>query len=399
MLRFKPDGWLEGLLRPVLMVDPVGGLYFEVPSPDWRFAVLAVLMLVFGVTARVPPLRPLRPRMPPQHAVTALGLLVTFYVWTFASGNGRYFTWGLLLVGPLLVMAVFMLPLSRGRRWVVLALALLLQCTALYFSHIPNPLSTVQMTKSASPLQASPLRDKPAVFLTVALQSYSVLVPMFHPQSRWAHIAGQYNLLPGTTEWPRLQALLQSPLPMYVVVAAGPGAVDAQGMLAGPRARRVQGVLSHHGLVLSGTGCQMMVSALSNPGFIVSKDALGQQGFWACAVERESGHALSQVPAGAATEAQPVSAQAQALDAVEQRCPRFVPPGGGRGSLLPGVHDREYPASDVRLWVDRYGTVSFYYFGAADATTLGTVDDVRAGRFSLPCDKLPGRYVPFWQRP
>jgi hypothetical protein len=255
------------------------------------------------------------------------------------------------------------------------------------------------MTESAAPLQASPLRDKPAVFLTASLQSYSVLVPLFHPESRWAHIAGQFNLLPGTTEWPRLQALLQSPLPIYVVVASGPGAVDAKRMLAGGRAHRLQGVLSHHGLVFSSAGCQMLLSALSNPDFIVSKGTLVQQGFWVCAVERESGQARNRVPASAATEAQPASAQAQALDAVEQRCPRFFPPGGGRGSLLPGVHDREYPASDVRLWVDRYGDVNFYYFGAADATTLGTVEEVRAGRFSLPCGKLPGRYAPFWQRP
>jgi hypothetical protein len=399
MLRFKPDSWLEGLMRPILMADPVAGLYFEAPAPDWRFAALAVLLLLLGVTALVPALRPLRPRMPAQHAVTVLGLLVTFYVWTFASGNSRYFSWGLLLVGPLSVMVTFMLPIGRGRRWVVVAVLLLIQGTALYFSYRPNPLSAVGMTESAAPLQASPLRDKPAVFLTASLQSYSVLVPLFHPESRWAHIAGQFNLLPGTTEWPRLQALLQSPLPIYVVVASGPGAVDAKRMLAGGRAHRLQGVLSHHGLVFSSAGCQMLLSALSNPDFIVSKGTLVQQGFWVCAVERESGQARNRVPASAATEAQPASAQAQALDAVEQRCPRFFPPGGGRGSLLPGVHDREYPASDVRLWVDRYGDVNFYYFGAADATTLGTVEEVRAGRFSLPCGKLPGRYAPFWQRP
>jgi hypothetical protein len=29
-------------------------------------------------------------------------------------------------------------------------------------------------------------------------------------------------------------------------------------------------------------------------------------------------------------------------------------------------------------------------------TRLGTVDDVLAGRFEVPCRKLPGRYQPPW---
>ena len=393
MLRFEPDGWLEGLLRPVLMVDPVGGLYFEVPAPDWRFALLAALMLVWGVRALA---LPLRPRMPSQHAVTSLGLLVTFYVWTFASGNGRYFSWGLLLVGPLLVMATFMLPVSRGRRWVALALMLLLQSVAMYFSYRPNPLSLVKMIDSPMPLQSSPLRDKPAVFITASVQSYAVLVPLFHPASRWAHIAGQYDVLPGTPEWPRLQALLQSALPIYLVVAVGPGALDAQGLLAGDRARRLRGILFHHGLSFSSAGCQMLASGLSSPDITVSDESLRRQGFAVCALAREPGHADGPAPAHLAPSA---SAETEALDAVEQRCPRFFPPGGGRGSLLPGVQDRFYTATDVRLWVQRDGMVMYYHFRAADPTTLGAVDEVRAGRFSLPCSKLPGRYVPFWQRP
>jgi hypothetical protein len=68
------------------------------------------------------------------------------------------------------------------------------------------------------------------------------------------------------------------------------------------------------------------------------------------------------------------------MDAVEQRCPRFFPPGGGQPALLQGAQLRKYAASDVRLWVMPEGVVMYQYYRAMNPTQVGSVEDVIAGR-------------------
>jgi hypothetical protein len=393
MLRFLPDSWVEGLLRPLLLVDPVAGLYLEEAAPDWRFLALGVVFLMLlGLLARAG--RRI-PAMKAQHVITALGLVLTFYLWTFVSGNGRYFSWGMLLVGPLLVWAILLLPTSRRLRWTALALVLVLQGTALRLSYTPNPWAVVRLTHTPLSLQDSPLRERPAVFLTVSNLTYSILVPLFHPESRWANVAGQFNVLPGTLEWSRLQKLLQSPLPMYLVTPVRPQDHDGQGHPTGAAIKVLRDTLSHQGLVLMDGGCQLLRSRLSGPGALATTGEDDKRGFSVCALERG--------PSPAAAAASPASAPRslgqEALDAVERRCPRFFPPGGGRDSLEDGVDARFYAQSDVRLWVHPDGIVLYHYFRAMNPTPLGTVEEVRANRFVLGCHKLPGRYLPFWQRP
>lgn len=391
MLRFLPDSWLEGFLRPLLMVDPVAGLYLEEAAPDWRFLALVAVLLLMGLMALAGRRYPALGRQGP---ITAIGLLVTFYLWTFVSGNGRYFSWGMLLVGPLLVWATLMWPVSRRLRWTTLALVLALQAVALRMSYVPNPWAVVRLVQAPLSLQASPLRERPAVFLTVSNLTYSILVPLFHPDSRWANIAGQYNVLPGTFEWPQLQRLLQSPLPLYLVTPVRPEDHDGRGHPTGAAVKVLKDTLSHQGLVLVDGGCQLLRSRLSGPGALATEGQEDERGFSICALER------GPLPAAASglQESASTSPENQALDSVERRCPRFFPAGGGRSSLVGGAHARHYAASDVRLWVHPDGIVMYHYFRAMNPTPLGTVDEVRADRFSLTCDKLPGRYLPFWQR-
>jgi hypothetical protein len=388
MLRFLPDSALEGLLRPLLMIDPVVGLYLENAAPDWRFAAFFVLLAVVVLHPRVP-------RLSTGLKVAALGTVALFYVWTFVSGNGRYFSWALLVVGPLLVAVCMLLPCSRSLRWSLLALLMSLQMTALYMERTPNPWALVKAGDATLELAASPVREQPAVFLTISLISYSILVPQFHPQSRWANIAGQYNLLPDKPEWARLQALLRSPLPKYLVAAVRPEDQDAGGQPYGGTLKALQEVLAPQGLGLAAGGCQTLGSPQSGP--VEPTDTPAQRarrGFWVCALEPRSGASPAQAPLHAGPDG-----HRQAMDAVEQRCPRFFPPGGGQPALLQGAQLRKYAASDVRLWVMPEGVVMYQYYRAMNPTQVGSVEDVIAGRFTLACDKLPGRYLPFWQRP
>ena len=59
---------------------------------------------------------------------------------------------------------------------------------------------------------------------------------------------------------------------------------------------------------------------------------------------------------------------------------------------------RHYSASDTTVTIHQGGTVYFKNMRALNPTELGTVENVRAGRFRLDCDRLPGRYLPPWSR-
>jgi hypothetical protein len=48
--------------------------------------------------------------------------------------------------------------------------------------------------------------------------------------------------------------------------------------------------------------------------------------------------------------------------------------------------------------VDEYDNVSYAYFRALNLTRIGSIEDVRHGKFTMDCVKLPGRYRYPWQR-
>ena len=213
MLRFLPDDWLEGLLRPFVMIDPRAGIYFEETAPDWRFAIFIAFMTVALATRRG------RRTIDYEQGQLSLALLVLLYVWTFTIGNGRYFMTGLLLVGPLLVAAWRRLPGTSIFRWVLLFGAMSLQAAVIESDYARNKWGLTRWIQGPGiDIEDEPIRHQPATFITSTAISYSILVPRFHPASRWANVVGQVDIKPSMREYPRLLELLSSPLPMYLVV-------------------------------------------------------------------------------------------------------------------------------------------------------------------------------------
>jgi hypothetical protein len=112
-----------------------------------------------------------------------------------------------------------------------------------------------------------------------------------------------------------------------------------------------------------------------------------QPGFWFCPVQA----AVHVVDKGALP--QPAAPYADVSSALKSLALRFFPAHNNRpvhfefaGVVL--------PSTDVTLLVDKQERVSFKYYRAMNPTYLGTATDVRRGAFAMPCDKLPGRYVP-----
>ena len=384
MLRFLPDSWMEGLLRPFVMMDPQAGIYFEETAPDWRFAIFIVFLAVAWWA------RGRRAILDAGLGSAALTLLVVLYVWTFSIGNGRYFIAGLLMVGPLLVAAWRLLPGSVGFRWTLLLGVLLLQAAVIKNDYVPNKWGLTHWVHGAGvELEDAPIRHHPATFITSTAISYSILVPRFHPQSRWANVVGQVHLLPPMPEYTRLVQLLRADLPRHLVIP-----IDQAHQLPdrqpATEIRRVFGeIMLPYGLSFVSAPCVLLRSRLSAEPF--ARDRV-ESGFWICPLRYDD--ALRQAASMAPNVNDGVR---DAVAAIEQRCPRFFPPGNGSDLRVEDSTVRHYRATDTRVTVTDAGQVYFRYFRALNPTYVGTVDALLAGRFQLPCDKLPGRYRLPWQ--
>lgn len=386
VLRFLPDGVLEGLLRPFLMIDPAGYVYVELMAPDWRLALVLVMLASGAVTGRI------RGRLNQEQGKLFIGFLVCLYVWTFSIGNGRYFVAWLLITGPLLVLAARWLPGSTGFRWLALGLAFAVQGFALSTAYVGDNWGLARWVRGPGiDIEPSPLQNRPAVFLTISTLTYSIIVPRFDAQSRWANIAGQAEIRPGSKEYPRLMAMLNSDLPKYLVLPVPAQYGDATQPNAAAEDLMAQALVPY-GLARTVANCEVTRSKLT-PG---SAPQQGQKsefgGFWFCPVAR-----LAQSTDRAyAPPVQGNPAVADIFARVEQRCSRFFPPGGGEERYSQGIAERHYSGTDTRLYIDSDGRVSYRYFRAMNPTAIGTVDEVRQGKFSIACDKLPGRYRAPW---
>ena len=384
MLRFLPDSWIEGLLRPFVMIDPQAGIYLEETAPDWRFAIFIVFMAVAWCTGGR------RAIVDSGLGRMALAQLVLLYVWTFSIGNGRYFMAGLLLIGPLLVAAWRLLPGSVGFRWVLLLGVLLLQAAVIRNDYAPNKWGLSRWVRGPGiDIEDAPIRHQPATFITSTGISYSILVPRFHPQSRWANVVGQVHMSPTMHEYSRLVELLQADRPKYLVIPITAAHLLADRQPAAEVRRTYGNLMRPYGLSLDNTPCVVLRSSLSAGPF--AQDSV-DAGFWVCRMRYDDLQRQADLPAPGVTDGvQDVFA------AIEERCPRFFLPGSGSDLRVDDSVVRHYRSSDTRVTVTDAGTVFFRYFRSLNPTFVGSVDAVRAGQFQLPCDKLPGRYRLPWQ--
>lgn len=390
MLRFQPDSWIEGLLRPLIMMEPKAGVYFEAEAADMRFALFIAFLAIAALARRV------RNQLGFEQRQLIFAMVVVLYVWTFVIGNGRYFMAGLVLIGPLLVVGWRLLPGTAPFRWLALIGAAVLQCAVIAQTYEPNTWGFGRWRHGpAVDLPDSPLRQEPAVFITSSAISYSILVPKFHPQSRWTNLVGQRDLTPSMREYQPLVELLSSPLPKYAVMQF------VAGLRAGPDQQPAPDIRNSYKELLAPYG--LSLNKVATCAVLRSKIVVGPpesdampsrvRGFWICPLLYSDADRRAHVVASAA----PIlSARvAEAFHMIEQRCPRFFPPGDSNDRKSDELQARNY-GSDTRLMVDVHDDVYLKYYRAINPIYIGVVDKVRRGDFEIPCDKLPGRYQMPW---
>lgn len=393
MDRFTPDVFLEWLLRPFLMADPSAFLYVEFMAPDLRPVILMAMLFIgafFGSLTR---------RLTGDSCRLLIGFGLSFYMWAFVIGNGRYFLAALLLLGPLIMLAWRSLPGTKPFRWALLVLVGGLQAAALASSYKPDVWGRADWVSGPGiDIEESELRRQPAVFIMASVNAYSVLVPRFHPDSRWAQLVGQRDISPVAHEYASVVELLSSPLPKLLVIPI-PGGWSDKHQQPDVELRKLLGQsLTSYGLALSGQPCTVLRSSLpsisagvattSQPGAVQKEP---ERGFWFCPMSYSDADRIA-----AAAKPPAASQWSDVFDAIEHRCPRFFPPGGGVTREFEGMASRWYPGMDTLISVRGVDDVTYKYFRALNHRAIGSVVDIRAGKFHIQCDKPPGRYRMPW---
>jgi hypothetical protein len=405
IVRFQPDTWLETLLRPVAMAAPDANVYVEIMAPDFRFVfVLALLALLAAMSVRALRRRPAgvdgtadRETSRPVFVLLA-ALAIAFVPWLAITANGRYFVAGLLIVGPVCGGLTRLLPVTRALRLTLAVGMVALQAFAVQQS-APWQAWTMAPWKE-SPyfhVEVPPQwRSQPATYVTMSAISYSLLAPMFHPQSRWLSL---HNAPPPSSSAPdgrRTDAFLSKAQPgrLMLLVPVVPGMLT-QERLPNARVSEVlnEQLASYRLGFTQPQSCRFLSSrGLAGMGLgTKTQEERERSGFWLCQ--------LTRLDAGASTKTSRGKRYDAVFKALEGQCPRFFPPGGDGASLaLANGEVRSYLQAEMKAYVYDSGEVYYKYYRALNPVLVGNVDDLMGGRSRLDCGRIRGRSGLPWDR-
>lgn len=405
-MRFEPDTWVDALLRPLAMAAPDANVYVEIMAPDMRFAfVLALaLALVAAALLRIQGKADGAAMTSAHHrssrpvlillAVTAVG----FVSWLATSGNGRYFIAGLLIVGPVCIGLTRLLPITRAMRF-ALAMGMLAVQTFAVCQTAPWHGWGMVSWKEAPYFHVevpAESRSQPATYVTLSAISYSLVAPLFHPQSRWISLHNAPAPDSAMPDSRRTEAFLAKAQPgrlMLLVPVVG-------GMLTQDRLpnAKVSDAMSRQlapyrlGFAQPQT-CRFLPSrSLADIGPGEKTEARrARSGFWLCQLTR-----LDSVGAPDASRGHRYDAVFKAL---ESQCPRFFPAGGDGASLeLAGGEVRSYLQAEMKAYAYDSGEVFYKYYRALNPVLVGRADDLIAGRSRIDCSRIRGRSGLPWER-
>jgi hypothetical protein len=384
MIRFMPDTWVDVVMRPLDMISPEANIYVEVPAPDLRLAAALLLVMVVLLTAA-------RKRQDRGPALQLLALtLLAMVPWLVTSGNGRYFTPFLLLLGPLCVGLVRLLPVSRFLKFSAAGSLLLLQGFLLFEASPVGQWSLVTW-RDGPYFQIAKPPAEPRSYVTLSPISYSLIAPLFPEQSRWmnasAPVAGQRER-EYTRRW------LEQARSLYLVAPSLPSQMDDHGQPSQAVIQVFNRLVAGRGLsVAADAHCEFLASGgLANfamrEGTAKDPRTASRFGFWLCPA-RYDPHTASEA---VADERDP--AVEAVFDAVEKQCPRFFPPGEAVTQRLSDGSSRHYGNADTRVYVMDDGEVLYKFWRSINAVTIGSRADLLAGRAHLDCSKIR---APTWR--
>src|SRR6185369_7250227 len=389
MIRFRPDTWWEAAMRPFAMAAPDANIYVEIAAPDVRFAVALFLALAALLWWR---------RVRWQAAVPILfGLAaLAFIPWLITSGNGRYFVPILLIVGPLVGGIIHLLPLTKSFRLFLMGGTFVVQTAVLalnppwgawaWLNWEQAPYFHVAMSKFAA--------ERSVTYITVSSISYSLIAPQFPADARWINISSG-GATPRDNDWVR-RFVANSGRRILVVPSVSEQTL--QGQPTAEVRQALDDLLGPHGLALRPSQpCEVLPSrGLAAITTRYSKAELtaqtGKFSFWLCPLQYPVDYRPAQDG--------PVSVRVESVFAkLEQTCPRFFRPGEAvTRRIKDGGALRQYPGSDMNLYVLADGTVLYKFWRALNPVLIGRIDEILTGSATVQCDNIRGRAGLPWDR-
>lgn len=187
-VRFQKQSFVEYLYWPFIVALPVTWYYSELIAPDVRFLVLAIaICCLFFKKGRGF-----------FKSKTSIGQVALFYIlsfvfWIVLLGNGRYAIDLFVLVGPLLVLALFSLLNRRMFGWaVVLVIGFQVLVTFAVGVYRWAPIGFGDEWFDFSVPEE--LKAEPYLYVSIDGQSASFLALKVHPDSAFINISGQLTL-------------------------------------------------------------------------------------------------------------------------------------------------------------------------------------------------------------
>jgi len=210
-LRYLQGDVADSLMLPFRMLEHRTTIYSEGVAPDSRpliVLVLAAVSLLFGHRGRRRALGTSAPDASRRLGFATAFFVACFVLWAVSSRIGRYAMPLWLLAGPLIAAWTARL-FTAGRGLLVLAAVCLAQGVQLYYAGNLRYTPAHWDSKWLDVRVPETLRRSPFLFIVLGQQSWSAIIPYFHPDSSFSNVVGQY-VMPGGERMPRrLRSLLE----------------------------------------------------------------------------------------------------------------------------------------------------------------------------------------------
>ncbi len=398
--RFLQGDVADLLTLPFRMLEQRTTIYSEGLAPDIRPLVLFVLAAVFLPFRHWGWQRALAATAP--DVSRRLGFATAFFVacfvlWAASSRIGRYAMPLWLLAGPLIAAWTARL-FTPGRGLLALAAVCLVQGVQLYYAGNLRYTPAHWNSQWLDVRVPERLRQSPYLFIVLGQQSWSAIIPYFHPDSSFSNVVGQYVMPAGERTPRRLRSLLDRFYGRTKVIFDYKETHLQNGVLAEKIATDVNAMLSTYELQLeSDKGCDVVEIRFDRfQNWLFSAENRAPKG--AGRIPNDNLLVCGVRPGRSADLAAKGDMETKQVDrvfaAVEKACPDLVSPSGGQTIRGRKGWERFYFNSVNRLMTDG-NNVYLRPFTSFGAVNLGSLDQWLADTPPHHCEGAIVKAKPF----
>ena len=374
--RFLPNGPLDYVSRLLVFAQFRTFTYTESFVPDIRplaAAAAGLLAAVTGLWVGTNSLRAVASRVDVQLAIF---VVLAYVLWMLTSGNGRYALPLFMLCGPLLMRG---LQLGLPRRVGRITAGVLVALQLLYYIEDGDHRYLARQWDGGPYLDVRPsprLVKEPFLHLSVGSPSFAVVAPFLHPDGAFVNVTGPMSL---PTEGP-LGAALKQRLQQWAGrtrVLFRPSADHDDPIKQVEFRVRADWIVYRFGLRFDWQDCESL-------NFHEGRALHDTTGAVPPGIDMLSCNVLPRQDVDLRY-ARELAVAERAFSVIQNQCPKVFGPVPMATDGDPDAWQRRYVNTDARATVSLTEGVSISHFRSRKIVTLGSVEDVIAGRGIPAC--------------